>query len=300
MWQIEVSVPGEAVARLEVSLAPYAAALSSRAAGDSAWLVQAMFEDSVGREAVALSLAAAARALAMAPIAFVPAPLPETDWVRTSLERLGPVRAGRFRLRGGHDRASANPAVIELVVEAGLAFGTGHHATTQGCLRALDRLARGRRFRHVLDLGCGSGVLAMAAAKCFGRVVWAADIDPVAVSVTRANSRRNRLGPRIRAITSDGLGARALAGARGVDLRALAGARGFDLILANILARPLTRLAPAMARALAPGGVAVLSGLIESQQRWVLNAYLRQGFRLAWRVVEPGWPTLVVVRPGPA
>jgi ribosomal protein L11 methyltransferase len=288
MWQIEVAVPSQAVAPLEASLAPYASALSSRAA-DGGWLVQALFADAVGRDTVALSLAALARALAIAPIAFAPAPLPAADWVQLGLDRLGPVRAGRFRLRGSHDRASANPALIDLLVDAGLAFGTGHHATTRGCLRALDRLARGHRFRRVLDLGCGSGVLAMAAAKCFGGVVWATDIDPVAVAVTRANARRNRLGPRIKAITADGF-----------EAPALSRARRYDLILANILARPLARLAPAMARALAPGGVAVLAGVLEDQQRWVLNGYLRQGFRLAWRVLEPGWPTLVLVKPGPA
>src|SRR5579862_9232036 len=159
--------------------------------------------------------------------------VPDQDWVKLSQEGLPPVRAGRFFVYGAHDRGVVPPALIPLRIEAGLAFGTGHHESTALCLSLLSDLGKRRRFRRVLDLGCGSGVLAIAMARLWRSRIVAADIDPVAVTVTRDNARINQTGTLIRAATADGL-AHPL----------LRDNAPFELIVANILAGPLTRLAP--------------------------------------------------------
>ena len=155
-------------------------------------------------------------------------PLPDQDWIRLSQLGLPPVRAGRFFLYGAHDAGQVPPARISIRIEAGLAFGTGHHETTTLCLTALTELARGKRFTSVFDLGCGTGVLAIAAAKLWRQRVLASDIDRVAVEVTRGNARDNAAGPLVHAVTADGL-----------DHPAITARARFDLIFANILARPL-------------------------------------------------------------
>ena len=182
--------------------------------------------------------------------------LPDQDWIKLSQEGLPPVRAGRFFVYGAHDEGKVPPGVIPIRIEAGLAFGTGHHETTALCLAALSDLAKRRRFANVLDLGCGTGLLAIGAAKLWRKRVIASDIDRVAVEVTRENARANGEAPLVRAVTADGL-----------DLAALAARAPYDLIVANILAGPLTQLAPQIARALAPRGVLVLSGLLQWQEK---------------------------------
>ena len=194
---------------------------------------------------------------------------------------------GRVRVRGDHLAPAPGAGRIELVVAASTAFGTGHHETTTGCLAALQRVLRRQRVARALDMGCGTGVLAMALARLGVPRVLAADIDPVAVTVAADNARANRIGARLRTV---------LAG--GYDARAVRAAAPFDLVVANILARPLVAMAPALAGVLAPGGVAILSGLLEHQQRLVLNAHRASGLRLRARRVQNGWATLTVVKPG--
>ncbi len=181
----------------------------------------------------------------------------------------------------GHDADKVPAGAIGLRIEAAQAFGTGHHATTRGCLLALDDLLKRRRFERVLDLGCGTGVLAIAAAKVLRRPVTASDIDPVAVRITRENARLNRA--RVTAVAATGL-----------DHPALSRAGPYDLIMANILAEPLKDLAPAVARALSPGGLAILSGILESQAESVRAAYLAAGLRSQRRLTLSGWATLTV------
>src|SRR5258705_1083567 len=176
------------------------------------------------------------------------APLPDRDWIRQSQIGLHPVRAGRFFLYGAHDAGRVPHGVVPIRIEAGLAFGTGHHETTALCLRALSLSARRGRPRSVLDLGCGSRVLAIAAAKLWRVRVTATDIDPIAVEVARENCRSNGVGPLVRAAVADGL-----------DHPLIRAGASYELILANILASPLTRLAPALSPALAPGGTAGLA-----------------------------------------
>ncbi|HUO98815.1 MAG TPA: 50S ribosomal protein L11 methyltransferase [Rhizomicrobium sp.] len=209
--------------------------------------------------------------------------LPDTDWIKLSQEGLPPVRAGRFFVYGAHDAGKVPPGVIPIRIEAGMAFGTGHHETTALCLAALSDLAKARRHRNVLDLGCGTGLLAIGAAKLWRRHVTASDIDPIAVEITRENARANGEGPRVAVFMADG-----------PTHPALLAAAPFDLILANILAGPLTRLAPAIARVLAPGGTLVLSGLLAWQENLVLGFYRPHGLVLRRTRRDGSWCALVL------
>ena len=216
------------------------------------------------------------------------APLPDQDWIRQSQEGLPPVRAGRFFVYGAHDAGALPAGVIPIRIEAGLAFGTGHHETTALCLRALCEIFRTRGDPlRILDMGCGTGVLAIAAAKLWRTPVLVTDIDPIAVEVARENARANSVAPLVHAATADGL-----------THPAIRGRAPFDLICANILASPLTKLAPDLARALAPRGSAVLSGLLRNQENLVLSFYRAQGliFRRALR--DGPWSALVLERAG--
>jgi ribosomal protein L11 methyltransferase len=213
--------------------------------------------------------------------------LPDTDWIKLSQEGLPPVRAGRFFVYGAHDAGEVPRAVIAVRIEAGLAFGTGHHETTALCLSVMTELAKRRRFADVLDLGCGTGVLAIAAAKLWRARVMASDIDPTATFVARENARDNGEHPRIGVATAEGL-----------FLPAIAQRAPFDLIVANILAAPLTHLAPQIARALAARGVAILSGLLTWQENLVLSFYRPHGLVLRTRRRDGPWSALVLERVG--
>jgi ribosomal protein L11 methyltransferase len=212
-------------------------------------------------------------------------PLPDRDWIRLSQEGLPPVRAGRFFVYGAHDAGKAPPGVIALRIEAGMAFGTGHHETTSLCLATLSDLAKRRRFANVLDLGCGTGLLAIGAAKLWRQSVTASDVDPVAVEITRENARANGVAPLVRAVTADGL----------AD-PALAASAPYDLILANILAGPLTQLAPSVSAALARGGTLVLSGLLTWQENLVASFYRPHGLILRARRRDGPWSALVLAK----
>jgi ribosomal protein L11 methyltransferase len=215
--------------------------------------------------------------------------LDQRDWVQASLEGLKPVRAGRFLVHGAHDRHHRRINDLGIEIEAALAFGTGHHGTTLGCLLALvDALKVGRPAR-VLDVGTGTGILALAAARALGGRVTAGDLDPEAVATARGNARLNGLSGRL-----------ALYEGPGVRHARAARPRGFDLVFANILARPLTRLAPSLAGVVASGGILVLSGLLVRDVPGVLAAYGAQGFRLRRRRVIEDWATLTLARGGAA
>ncbi len=212
--------------------------------------------------------------------------VPATDWVAETQRSLPPVKAGRFAVHGSHSRGSSiSQWAIE--IDAGRAFGTAHHATTQGCLSLIDRLALGARPRSVLDLGTGSGVLAIAAAKAFAHraATIAADIDPIAIEVARENCRKNGVSAAVRLFIGDGL----------KPLSAYAFAP-FDLVIANILARPLLKLAPRLRLLTERGGVVILSGLLASQAREVLARYRATGFVLIDRRDLEGWATLALRR----
>ena len=210
-------------------------------------------------------------------------PVEAADWVAQSLSGLTPVRAGRFIVHGAHDRARVRVNDIGIEIEAALAFGTGHHGTTRGCLMALDDLAKRRRMRRVLDIGTGSGVLAIAAAKAFHNAVVASDIDRVAVEAAKANARLNRAAPAITFVH-----------AAGASRKAVMAHAPYDLIFANILLGPLLRLARPIRKLAAPGARVVLSGLLLSHANAALSAYRAQGLTLERRIPLEGWVTLVL------
>jgi ribosomal protein L11 methyltransferase len=217
------------------------------------------------------------------------APLPDQDWIRQSQEGLPPVRAGRFFVYGAHDAGALPEGTIPIRIEAGLAFGTGHHETTALCLQGLSHYFKSYPAGRpsVLDLGCGTGVLAIAAAKLWRRPVLATDIDPIAIEVARENARANSVAPLVNAVTADGL-----------THPAIRSRAPFDLICANILAGPLTKLAPDVSAALAPHGIAILSGLLRNQEKLVLSFYRAQGLVFRQALRDGPWSALVLQRPG--
>lgn len=207
--------------------------------------------------------------------------LPDIDWVAKSLEGLQPVRAGGFFVHGAHDRDRLADGDIGIEIEAGLAFGTGHHGTTAGCLETIAQVVADERPSNALDLGTGSAVLAIALAKLAGIPVLATDIDPVATEVAAGNTRLNGVADLVEAVT-----------ATGFDHPALAQRAPFDLIVANILAGPLMDLASDMARFARPGGAVILSGILDRQEVAVLGAYTAQGFRHLGSLHREGWATI--------
>jgi ribosomal protein L11 methyltransferase len=257
-------------------LDPLAITINETDEANALWEVVLYFE-SEGEARAARTVTALA--------AGIIAPLPGQDWVRKSLAGLAPVIAGRFFLHGAHDRLKRRAGGISLEIDAGTAFGTGHHGTTEGCLVALDRILKRRRPQRILDVGCGTGVLAIAAARATGRPTVASDIDPEAVRVTIANAALNGVKPQLSSVVAAGLG----------HPRIAANAP-YDLIFANILARPLVSLTTGLARALAPGGELILSGLTLDQMRWIEATYQSRGLILAGRIRRGNWAALIFTR----
>ncbi len=217
---------------------------------------------------------------------FVVSELPETNWVAHVRRELAPVVAGRFFVHGGHDADKVPPGAEALLIEAAMAFGTGHHGTTLGCLNALERLAgQGFRARAVADIGAGTAVLAMAAARVWPDIatVLASDIDPVAVEVAEANARANGLSGRLKCVEAAGFGH-----------EALRDGAPYDLIFANILKGPLVALAPDLAANLSIGGFAILSGILNEQADEIVQVYARLGINPVNRGSIGDWTTLTL------
>jgi ribosomal protein L11 methyltransferase len=208
--------------------------------------------------------------------------LPERDWLAENRRAFPPLRIGGFFVHGSHWKGSAPASAIAIEIDAATAFGTGEHPSTRGCLMALDSLARRRRFGRPLDIGTGSGILAIAAAKRLSRPVLASDVDCAAVRVAAHHVRRNGVARRVRVVCAPGYRSRGLGRSR------------YDLIFANILARPLALMARDLGRAIMPGGIAVLAGLLKRQEAQVLAAHRAQGLALERRLVIDGWSTLML------
>ena len=251
--------------------------------GSGLWEVGAYFTEDP--DVAALSVLATLHGARL----FTVSDVPEQDWVSKVQRELAPVEAGRFFVHGAHDADKVPDGAIALLIEAQMAFGTGHHGTTLGCLRAFDGLlADGFAGGKVADIGCGTAVLAMAAAKVLPGTVLASDIDPVAVDVAAANAAANGLEGRINCVV-----------AAGFDAPALADAAPFDLIFANILKGPLVGLAPEMAAHTAPGGYVILSGILNEQAADVIAVYQQNGFNLVKSEGIVDWTTLVMSRNAP-
>ena len=232
------------------------------------------------------TVAEAEAALALlSPAPGIVAEVPDKDWVRLSLEGLAPVTAGRFYLYGSHDRHMRRAGGISLEIDAGTAFGTGHHGTTAGCLEAFDHILKKSHPRRILDLGCGTGVLGLAASKAIKRQVLATDIDAEAVRVTLANAALNNVRSLVRGQTAAGL-----------HHATIAAAAPYDLIFANILARPLAHLAQGLAQILAPGGHLILSGLTVDQKRWISACYRARGLVPVEALYKGNWVSLVFTK----
>ena len=252
--------------------------------GGGPWVVEIFFGREPDEEAIR-TLVAVAAGPALAEAARFER-VAQVDWIAASLEGLAAVRQGRFVLHGSHARAAVRPGDVGIEIEAALAFGTGHHGTTRGCLATFDALLRRRRPRRILDIGTGTGVLAIAAARRLHRSIACGDIDPIAVATARDNARRNGAGPTVRPVRA--------VGPRHPTFR---GAAPFDLVFANILARPLRLMAPALRGLVAPGGEMILSGLLSCDVPGTVSAYRRQGFAFVRRVDIEGWATLLMRRP---
>jgi ribosomal protein L11 methyltransferase len=208
-------------------------------------------------------------------------PVPDVDWVTHSLEGLAQVKAGRFLVHGSHDLPQGIGGRIPILIDAGLAFGTGHHGTTSGCLEMISEVVRNEKPRNALDVGTGSAVLAIAIAKLAPIAVLATDIDPIATKVARENVRVNGVAARVSCET-----------AVGMRHAAIQQGAPFDLIVANILARPLMELAPQLAAQLASGGSVILSGILAGQRQRVLAAYRQQALFHVKTLWRNGWVTL--------
>jgi ribosomal protein L11 methyltransferase len=282
MWTISVVVPGEAAGLFQLALEPLCVAVAAEISGPH-WRVTGYSEEVPDLGAVDTALGIASAGAGIAPPRPMLAELPETDWLAENRKSFPPVRVGRFYIhRTHHDRPPAGGR-IAIRLDASLAFGSGTHASTQGVLVALDTLARRRRFRRVLDLGTGSGILAIAAAKLWPARIVATDIDPSSVRMTRENAAANAVAPRISARLGPGL-------------RAVPRGARFDLVLANIQVRPLTSMAPAIRRRIGPGACVILSGLLCADEAEALAAYRAQGLVLAARHPLGDWVTLVMRR----
>lgn len=288
MWRVALTVgnAGAAEAATAALEAQCGAVSAFEIEPGGAWRVEGFAAAPPERGLLEAILALAWTGREGAPPALALERLPERDWLAENQASFPPLRAGRYFIRASHWRGRTPAGAIPLIIDAATAFGSGEHATTRGCLLALDALARRGRRGAVLDIGTGTGILAMAAAKTWRRRVVARDIDAEAVRVAARNAAVNGVG--------------AL-----VDLRRSAGYRGlgragcFDLVFANILARPLMLMAGDLARALAPGGVAVLSGLLARQERAVVAAHRARHLRLLRRIRLAGWHTLVLARGNP-
>jgi ribosomal protein L11 methyltransferase len=284
-WQFRIELAARDIAvieALEEALEPLAVALLrfERAKGKR-WRIDALFAAKPERKAIQSLL----RSLGLEKRAWQVDRLPDRDWVAESQAKLPALKVGRFFIHGSHHRGTLPRRKLSLEIDAGIAFGTGRHQTTRGCLELIERLAKTPPARP-LDLGCGTGILALAMAKLWSVRVLAADNDPDAVAVTRENAERNGLQNLIRALRSEGYRA-----------AALRRAGPFDLIVANILARPLIEMAPDLVRHLAPGGRAILSGLLIEQEPAGLAAHRALGLRCEARRHHGDWSALLMRRP---
>ena len=284
-WKVIFTIEADAASTAENSFDDIALAVSGFETDEAnhIWTFDLLFGEKPDMEDIARRL------MVLSALHGVPLPKPELhevmkqDWLAQVARSFPPISIGRFYVHGSHVKEQAPAGSFDIQVEAGAAFGSGEHGTTSCCLEAIDFLAKKRAFKNVLDMGCGSGILAIAAAKIWKCDVLAVDIDLVAVRVTQENIDINKVV--VAAAVSDGYNSERVK--RGAP---------YDLIISNILARPLVEFAPSLAANLAKDGIAILSGLLATQEKQVLSAHLMQGLKLQKRFLGGEWCTLVLSR----
>ncbi|HTH98330.1 MAG TPA: 50S ribosomal protein L11 methyltransferase [Stellaceae bacterium] len=289
LWRLAVNAADE------VSADAYAAALGEVATAVTAfeteakgpWLVQGFTQGKPDLDVVEGVLALAALAMGQGEPMLEAELLPDVDWLKLNQESFPPLRVGRYFVHGSHVAEPVPSGTVGLLIDAATAFGTGEHATTYGCLKALDQIARRGRRTRILDMGTGTGILGIAAAKTWNVPVLGCDIDRNSVKVAAENVRINGVAALMRCVPSDGY----------VGTQVRQGAP-YDLIFANILARPLAAMAPDLAHNLLPGGIAILSGLLAHQERYVAAAHRAMGLVFQRRIARQGWHTLIFEKPG--
>ena len=285
IWRVCARVQGmDAANAIFARLDTSADAVSAFETSPDEWRVEAYRQSSLLSAELAAQLALAAAAAGGTLAGLAEEKLPARDWLADNQLSFPPLRVGRFFVYGSHHRGRLPPGAIGIALDAATAFGTGEHPSTRGCLLALGHLVRQRRFGRPLDIGTGTGILSIAVAKLLRRKVLAGDIDPNAISVARCNAARNGVCRLVQNRRAQGYRDRVIRRSR------------YDLILSNILARPLAVMAADLARQLVPGGRAVLSGLLRSQEAIVLAPHRGCGIVLDHRLVIDGWSTLVMRR----
>lgn len=285
-WSAKVTVKTEHADAFEQAFSGLAGVVSMYEANPDGftWTVEGTFDEAPPRAELAERIALAATSLGVAEPVLEIAKIPVKDWLTESAMAFPPLRAGRFYIHGDHIQGPFPPGAIRILVNAATAFGSGHHASTLGCLLALDDLRHRRKaVGRALDMGAGTAILAIGMAKAWRTPVVAADIDPVAVKVSRYNAARNGVAPLIHAVLSEGCGQREVT------------RKGpYDVITANILARPLAAMSADLAELLAPGGTLILAGFLRRHEQMVLAPYRMHGLRLVKRYRLAPWTTLVL------
>lgn len=289
IYQATIEADAAAAERIELAfeeaLDPSPVAVGRFDLGQGRFEVFAHYDEAPRHDALLGLIGASAGSRALGPLRIEE--IADADWVTLSQGQRGPVRAGRFVVHGSHDRGRVKRHLLAIEIDAGQAFGTAHHASTRGCLLALDAHLKRRRPRIVIDIGTGTGILAIAAAKALKRRVLASDSDPLAVRIAGDNARKNGVKPLVRTLKASGFAH--------PSLRRLTA----DFVLANLLEGALHDLAPCMARHMRPGGDAILSGITQTQARGIEARYRAHGFTLKKRIILDGWTTLVITRRSP-
>lgn len=288
LWRIEIKVPKECHEAFEDLFSSFSGAVSTfENERDKSWRVEGFTDSEPDEKRINLGIKN------LAEVFGIPTPVtrydlvPPKDWVAENLAEFPPLRIERFFIHGSHFDTKPPAGTIPLALDAGTAFGSGEHASTEGCLRLMARLEHTERFSNILDMGCGSGILSLAAAKMWRSSIVASDIDDEAARVCERNAENNGVGRYIRATCATGYGS-----------RLVRGGRPYDLILCNILARPLMAMAGNLNQHLVSGsGFAILSGLLERDGNRVLAAHRSYGLRLVRRITIRGWQTLLLHKP---
>ncbi len=287
LWRIEIKAPKTAVADFEAALEPRCVSVSSFMLDsdddNSDWRIEGFTGAEPDKDGLNKAFSRIAKSHAFdAPKAKIEL-VPPTNWLAKNMADFPPLSIARYFIHASHHKDPPPSGSVAIKLDAGGAFGSGEHPSTAGCLMALDRLAKGRRFRRALDMGCGSGILTFAMAKTWKAPVTACDIDPEAVRITTGNAKINRVGSLVRAACGPSY-----------QTPAVRTAAPYDLICANILARPLCHMAGDAAQVLKPGGVILLSGLVERDAMRVINRHRAHGFRLRRTLNLDGWTTIMM------